>query len=1147
MYKKLFKRPLYTNNFALLHTDVLSVKTGLNITPYLIKIMKLSLIQFLLLAVTFQISLSAPVRAQLLDRRVTVDINNQKLEAALKAIAAKANIRLVYNNQIWKNSGSVNVNFNNAKIKDVFDKVLQATDLTYEVINDQFIVLKPCPAKATQPTKAPIAVEAPITTETKAGFVVTGIVTDENNEPLPGVSIKVKNGFQAVATNAKGMYSIGVSHANSTLAFSFIGYQTFETLVNGTANVNVKMIPDPARLDEVHIIGYGTTTKRTSTGSQVGISAKEIENQPVTNVLQALEGRMAGVFVTQSNGMPGAGITVQIRGANSLAKSNLPLYIIDGVPYLSTPINTATGSGLTLPSAEGNTSPMNSINPDDIENIEVLKDADATAIYGSRAANGVVLITTKKGKEGKTKFSFNASTGTSKVSHFVNLLGTDQFLALRAKGYSNFGVTPTAIQAPDLLTWDQHGYTDFQRLLFGNTAHSNNVSGNVSGGDARTNFYLSGTYHDEKNVYPGGQGYKRGGLNFNLSHSSYDNRFNLTFSAIYSADKNNISTTNLAAYAYSLAPNFPLYNPDGSLYWFSTTNNPLGYLNQTNDNGTTNLLGNIALKYNIVKGLDFKTSVGYSKTDMTQTTIRPLSSMNPANNPTSGTASYTYNYTNNYIVEPQLTYKTTVWKGTLDLLTGGTWQYKQSVQPYYVSASGFPSDDFLTNISSATTKSVSSASQDYKYVSVFGRATYNVLNKYIVNGTFRRDGSSRFGPGNKFGNFGSVGAAWVFSEENLIKNNLNWLSFGKIRGSYGVVGNDDIGNYQYYDSYSASTYVYNGSTGLVPSRIPNSDFKWESTNKLEFGLELGFLKDRLSLSGSYYRNRTTNQLLNYQISAQTGFTTYQSNLPATVQNAGVELSLTSTNIKGKNFSWMSSFNISKNKNKLLSFTNIEKSSYYTTYVVGNPISAYNLYQYAGISATTGLPTFTDFDNSGTVNSGFAATGRGDRYYVGTSYPDFYGGLTNTVNYKGLSLDFTFQFVKQKGRSLLSSSFYPPGYGGYNAAASVMNDYLALGSADKLVTAVTSVPAASAAYSAYTNYAASDASVIDASFIRMKNVNLSYSLPVKWVSKIGAQAIRVYVQGQNLFTITNYTGFDPESQGVTTPPLRTITTGLQCTF
>lgn len=1149
MYKKLFKRSSYALNYRPISNPSAIGTLATGAFPFLIRLMKLSLIHILLIALTFQVSFSSPLKAQeVLERRISIVLNNQNLETALKKITAKADVRLVYNDAIWKKTPNISLALSNTSLRDALDKVLSSSPLYYEVINEQFIVVKQKSAGSQLSVKPPMQ-SLPAETIKAEGFVIEGTVTDENNDPLPGVTVKVKNGNQAVITNEKGRYAIGVGMANAILEFSFIGYKTIETKVSGTATINLKMQPDPGKLDEVIIIGYGTTTRRTSTGSQAGISAKEIQKQPVTNVLQTLQGQLPGVFVTQTNGLPGAGINVQVRGVNSLNPTgnlakNAPLYVIDGVPFLSSPLNTQTPGG-TLPSAEGNTSPLNSINPSDVESIEILKDADATAIYGSRGANGVVLITTKKGKGGKTTVGVNFSTGASKVTHFVDMLSTARYLAIRRQAFINDNLTPTAATAPDLLVWDQNRNTNFQKVLLGNTAKTYDANVNISGGERNTNFYLSGTFHKENNVFPGAQGYYRGSANFSLNHSSYDQRFNLTFSTIYSADKNNISTTDLATYAYNLPPNYSLYNADGSLFWTSAVNNPLGYLNQTNDNKTTNLLSSLALKYTLVKGLDIKSTLGYSRSDMDQLAIRPLSSLNPfplfGAPPTSGSVSSAYNLTNNYIIEPQITYRNMIGKGTLDLLAGGTWQYRQSKQPYYILATDFASDEFLSNISAASTRSISSSSAYYKYTSIFGRATYNIQNKYITNLTFRRDGSSRFGPNNRFGNFGSAAAAWVFSEENFIKNKISWFSFGKLRGSYGIVGSDEIGNYQYLDNYAASTYAYNGVTGLIPVRVANADFKWESTRKLEAALELGFLQDRLSLTASYYRNRTGNQLLNYRVSPQTGFSSYQSNLGATVQNSGVEVALRSTNIRTKEFSWTTSFNITQNRNKLISFPGIEKTSYYTSYVVGSPISSYYLYQYAGINPTTGLPAFTDFNGDGRIVNGFAVTGRGDRFYVGTSYPKFYGGLTNSLTYKRINLDFTFQFVKQKGRSLLASSFYPPGFM-YNASADVTENYLALSSIEKLATT-----GYATAYSAYSNYSFSDATVVDASFIRMKNVSLSYTLPAGWLKTIKSQNIRFYLQGQNLFTITRYKGFDPESQGVATPPLRTLVAGLQCSF
>ena len=1152
MYKKMSTRLAYALNLRLVTEPLKQVFFEANFFAKIRKIMKFSLLQLLGIAIAAQFSWSSSVNAQLTEKRLSVDFSDQRLEYVLKTIAGKAKFRLVYNNQLAKSDVSISGTYHNIRLKDLLDRILNVNKLTYEVINDQFIVVKS--QVDAKPSTLPVE-EKDINLIARDGFVVDGKVFDENGQPLVGVSIRIKGGTQMATTNAKGNFAIGVSGAGAVIEFSYIGYSTQNLVVERASSITVTMKPDPAKLDEVLVIGYGTTTRRTTTGSQSGISAAEIEKQPVTNLLLAMQGRLPGVSIVQTNGLPGAGINVQIRGANSLGRVNRPLYIIDGVPFLSEQINLAASApnNTGLPSAEGQTSPMNSINPGDIESIEVLKDADATSIYGSRAANGVVLITTKRGKSGKTRFGVNVSSGASVVPRFVEMLGVDQYLALRRKGFANSTTNPAApsvTNAPDLLVWDQQANTNWMKELIGGTARTNEVSANLSGGDSRTNFYVSGTYHKEGNVFPGEQSYQRGGVNVNLNHSSTDQKFSMGLTANYSTDKNDISTTDLATYAYNLPPNYPLYKADGSLYWVSGLNNPLGFLNQTNDNRTSNLLSSLNLKYNILEGLDVKTTFGYSKTDSKQTTIRPLSAQNTAFSvPTSGTATFAYTYTNTYIVEPQITYTKKIWIGNLNALAGGTYQYRKAEQPYFSSATGFPSDDFLRNLSSATTISTSASSKEFKYASLFGRLNYNIENKYIVNANFRRDGSSRFGPNKKFGNFGSIGAAWLFSEEDFLKEKTNWFSFGKLRGSYGTVGSDEIGDYQYLATYSTSTAVYNGNSSLNPSRIANDDYQWETTKKLEIALELGFFKDRLSLVASYYRNRSNNQLIDYPLSAQAGFTSYQSNLEANVQNSGVEFSLISTNIKTKDLTWTSSFNISRNNNKLLSFPGIEKTSYYTRYLVGKPTSFFTGYQFLGIDPATNLPAFGDLNGVGGTASpttGFSEIGRGDRYYIDATYPKFIGGLTNSVSYKGLSLDFTFQFVKQKGRSLAAATFYPPGYM-YNAAASVVNDYLALGSQDFLVTAGTGGVNGRAAYFGYTNWTGADINVVDASFIRLKNVSLSYNLPSKWLTKIHAENIRLFTQGQNLWTITGYKGFDPESQGVATPPLRTIVAGLQLTF
>ncbi len=1087
------------------------------------------------------------VQGQVLNEQIQVKFSNSSLSKALKLLESKSGVRFVYNDGQMKSAVRVNGTFEGT-LQSVLSQVLAPYQLQFDFVDNQYVVLR-------QRTAASANDPAPTVAVNLNGFVQSGIVTDEQGKGLPGVTVSVRNATNMVQTDDQGFFSIGIIDDHYSLEFHYIGYKKIERKSQRNNRLRVVLEEDPSNLDEVLVIGYGTTTKRTTTGSSFSITAKDIQNTPTTNVANALQGRIPGIYVNQANGLPGSPMSISIRGNNAITtpgsaiNRNAPLFIVDGVPFSSDAISSSVGTGLV--GASGATSPLNLINPMDIESIDVLKDADATAIYGSRAANGVVLITTKKGKAGKTQFDALFRTGAAKVANFVETLNTDQYLAMRRRAFENAAAinannTPESANAYDLTRWDQNAYTDFQKLLIGNTAKTTDANLSVGGGDQRTNFRLSGTYHKEGNVFVGDQGYDRTALNFNLQHKTLDDRFTIGFSAIYSADNNNVSVLDQTSIAYNLPPNYPLYNEDGSLYWsglsFGVPANPLGQLNQIVENKGSNLVANLNLDYRIWKGLSFKTSIGYGRADADQKRLAPRSSMDPAISSNVSSAIFALTSNHNYTIEPQLNYNTDIGPGKFSALVGATWQHTLSKQPFYTSAREFPSDDFLENIGSAATISTSRNSSEYKYASLFSRVNYNIGNKYIANINFRRDGSSRFAANSRYGNFGSFGAAWVLSEESFFKA-IPVISFAKIRFSYGWVGNDKIGDYQYFDSYSSVSYLYNGIAGMVPTRLANSNYQWESTRKFEVAMDVALLKDRISLSAAYYRNLSDNQLINYSLSPQAGFTSYQANFPALVENKGWEFTLGSQQIRTKDFRWSTDFNISFNRNRLAEFPNIERTSYYTQYIVGNPLTGFYLYDYTGFDPATGLPTVADKNGNGSINFGLFEIGRGDRSYKGTNLPKYYGGISNTLAYKDFTLDFLFQFVKQKGRSILASSFYNPGYDMTNYAKEPIMDYLEAGLPNQpQALAVFGPP-----FTAFSNYVSSDAMLVDASFIRLKNVSLSYDLRGQFIERLKLKNLRLQVQGHNLLTFTDYFGFDPESQGLSLPPLRTIVGSVQLTF
>ena len=973
---------------------------------------------------------------------------------------------------------------------------------------------------------------------------VSGKVTNEQGMPLPGVTILIKGTTKGTITDFDGAFTITVPDPANMLVFSSLGFETQERIVGNQNTMDVILKESISELEEVIInAGYYNTTQRKATGSIARISSKTIEKQPVNNPLAAMQGHMPGVNIRQTTGVPGGGFEIEIRGQNFINGGTNPLFIIDGVPYgaesleLGSIVVGQNAAAISSSINNGNVSPLNAINPADIASIEVLKDADATAIYGSRGANGVVLITTKRGAAGKTKLNLNASTTLGKVTHFKKLLNTQQYLELRREAIINSGngdwIGNPAFDSriPELNLWDQDRYTDWQEVLIGGTAYRNNAQLSLSGGSNQTQFLLSGNYQKETTVFPGDAKYKKGTLRSNINHQSDNKLFKINLSTGYTIEDNQLPFSDFTRLAYTLKPNSPtLYDESGNLNWENNTfDNPLANLKREYRAKTNTLIANTVISYQLLPRLELKTSLGYTKYQLESHATIPNTSFNPSsdNGKSSGTSTLTTNRSNSdsWIIEPQLNWQQEWGAASLDVLIGSTFQ-KQSTLQYFQKGTGFSSNILIFNLAAAETIEVfQDSNSEYKYQAFFGRLNFNWKDKYILNLTGRRDGSSRFGPGRQYGNFGAIGVAWIFSEEAILESN-HVISFGKFRGSYGITGSDNIGDYKFLDTYDVAGVDYNGVRALVPTGVFDPNYAWQENKKLEVAIELGFLNNNILLNTSWYQNRSSNQLGARPLAATTGFNGLTGNFDATVENTGIEIDLRTKNIQNKHFNWKTTFNLSIPRNKLVKYDGLENSADVNRYRVGKPLTERRLYHALGVDPQTGLYQFEDYNDDGIINID-------DRQWFEDFAPKFYGGLGNSLTYKNVSLELFFQFKKQKSFNYLvanSSAGFPS-----NGPIELYDRWQAPGDNASIQIA--------GFYSL--NQEFSSAAVSDASFIRLRNIALSYKIP-KTMSC--GMDINLYAQGQNLLTITNSKWADPEQpSNAVLPPLQQITLGMQLSF
>jgi TonB-linked SusC/RagA family outer membrane protein len=540
-------------------------------------VMRLSVCCGAILIFSFSLFASARTNGQSLNgTKVQLHVHQESLKSALQKLQDQSGFSIFYLSAKVSGYTNISIDAKPRTVAEALQMLLKGTDLDYHQDGNK-IILSEKKKTAVSAKKEEVTTEA-----ADMNKRIVGIVRDENNQPLPGVTVRSKqNNTLSTATDINGHFHLDISSENDVFIFTFIGYKPKEVATNGSTSLDVHMEPAAGTLDEVQVIGYGTTTKRANTGAVSSITAKDIENQPVSNPLAAMQGKLPGVQITQNNGLPGSGFRVQIRGIGSLASGTLPLYVVDGVPFTlfngSSPASDGLNAFGVSGANGGEISPLSMINPDDIERIDVLKDADATAIYGSKGANGVVLITTKKGATGKTKYSANFYQGVGKVGHFIDMLNTTDYLAMRRAAFAASGVTPTTSNAPDLTVWDPNTNTNWQKELIGGTAHTTNADIAISGGNAQNTFLFSSNYRHEGTVFPGSFGANTFSNRLNAGHKSEDNKFGINLNVNYGYMQNNLIGTDLST-LYNLPPNLPTYNANGSLYWNSSVTNPLAYL-----------------------------------------------------------------------------------------------------------------------------------------------------------------------------------------------------------------------------------------------------------------------------------------------------------------------------------------------------------------------------------------------------------------------------------------------------------------------------------------------------------------------------------------------------------------------------------------
>lgn len=984
---------------------------------------------------------------------------------------------------------------------------------------------------------------------------LSGTVTSaDDGNSIPGVSVTVKgNPALGTVTDIQGNFKISVPVGSQALVFSFVGMEKQEVPIGASNVYTVVLAPSATTLDELVVIGYGSQIKSKVTGNIARVGGDLVKNTPVPSVQQALQGKTAGVFVEANNGKVSGATRMRIRGSSSITANNEPLFIVDGVPLTTESLNQ---SGAAI-------NPLTSINMNDIESIDVLKDASSTAIYGSRGANGVILVTTKKGQAGDTKLNVNFQYGSSKPSHLREFMNAEQYVATfreaaynsdllegydpinnpttdykgswlqsaekRFKRYSGWAaiLSPTETDpagAPVYLGSKVN--TDWQKEAF-QTGSLRMVDFSASGGTEKLKYYASASYNNQQSIIVA-NGLERfsGRLNVdNKVNKFIDMGFTLSLAQtkIKQVSADNAFSTPMQLVA--LSPITPVRDLNGQLYGTPTTTyyNPLIDVEDAQRNILeTRTVTNAYLNFLLVKGLKWRNEMGYDLYNLKENSRYGVRT--DAGQGINGYAFSNYGQTQNLITKSYLDYLNNFGDFGLSAVLGTEYN-KTTVDNTWVDGQNFPTDDLKTLASAGLITSGSQTLTQYAFLSYFSRATFDYKSKYLVTMAGRIDQSSRFGANNRTGFFPALSAGWVLTKEDFLVNN-NTFSFLKLRTSYGLTGNAGIGNFKQLGLFGVTPY--NGEPGLAPTQIANEDLGWESTKQVDFGLDFGLFKNRISGEIDYYVKETKDLLLDIPVPGTSGFSIQTRNI-GSVENKGFEFILNATVLPGE-FKWDVSFNYSINKNTVTNLGGQDiidagSSRFMNVVKVGEPLGVFYGAQYAGVDPANGDAIWyvNEKDAKGNIvnptatTSDFAAA---NFVVLGHPTPDKMYALTNTLNFKGIELAFTFQGVSGNKIQLAGDSYMAANATWYdNQTTDQLNSWKKPGD-------ITNIPQARLGYS-NGDQARSSRYLSDGAYIKLRSLTLAYTLPQELVKKAKFSNIRIYLQGQNLLTFTKYIGWDPE--------------------